>query len=64
MEKNEAIKNAKNFDEILDIQYGKIGTDERHEFEDRARRFIIGQLGRKSNVVRENLTSDLNKQIR
>jgi hypothetical protein len=33
MEKNEAIRNAKNFDELLDIQYGKIGTKLRDEFE-------------------------------
>ena len=33
MKKNEAIKNAKNFDEILDIQYGKIGSKKRDEFE-------------------------------
>ena len=32
MKKNEAIRNAKNFDEILDIQYGKIGEKKRDEF--------------------------------
>ncbi len=36
MKKNEAIKNAKNFDEILDIQYGKIGEKKRDEFEEKA----------------------------
>ena len=33
MNKKEAIRNAKNFDEILDVQYGKIGTKKRDEFE-------------------------------
>ena len=32
MQKKETIRNAKNFDEILDIQYGKIGTKKRDEF--------------------------------
>jgi len=33
MEKNEAIRTAQNFDKILDIQYGKIGTAVRNEFQ-------------------------------
>lgn len=36
MKKNEAIRKAKNFDELLNIQYGKIGTKKRDEFEGRA----------------------------
>ena len=41
MKKNEAIRNAKNFDEILDIQYGKIGEKKRDEFEEKAQYFVI-----------------------
>ena len=44
MEKNEAIRNAKNFDEILDIQYGKVGTGLRDDFEEKAQYFVISQL--------------------
>ncbi|MDB4904160.1 MAG: hypothetical protein JWQ63_3441 [Mucilaginibacter sp.] len=44
MEKNEAIKNTKNFDELLVIQYGKSGTDPRDEFEENAQHFIISEL--------------------
>ena len=43
MKKNEAIRNAKNFDEILDIQYGKIGTKERDVFEEKAKYFVISE---------------------
>lgn len=34
MNKNK-IRNAKNFDELLDIKYGKTGTEKRDEFEKR-----------------------------
>jgi DNA-binding XRE family transcriptional regulator len=39
-----AIRKAKNFDELLDIEYGKIGTKERDEFEKRANTFVISEL--------------------
>lgn len=38
------IKNAKNFDELLDIKYGKIGTDKRDEFEEKAQYFVISEM--------------------
>ena len=44
MKKNEAIKNAKNFDELLDIEYGQIGTKERDEFEKHAQYFVISEM--------------------
>jgi HTH-type transcriptional regulator/antitoxin HipB len=44
METREAILNAKNFDEILDIQYGEVGTDLRDEFEGNAQYFVFGEL--------------------
>ncbi|HRC31818.1 MAG TPA: helix-turn-helix transcriptional regulator [Bacteroidia bacterium] len=43
LKKNKAIKSAKNFDEILDIQYGKIGVKKRDEFEERAQYFVISE---------------------
>ena len=43
MKKAEAIRNAKNFDEILDIQYGDIGTKKRDEFEKKAQYFVISE---------------------
>ena len=63
MEKNEAIRNAKNFDEILDIRYGKIGTDLRNEFEEKAHYFIISELlkdaRREANMTQEELATKI-----
>ena len=43
MKKDKAIKNSKNFDELLDIQNGKIGAKKRDEFEERAQYFVISE---------------------
>lgn len=44
MKKNEAIKNAKSFDELLDIEYGQIGEKKRDEFEEKAQYFVISEV--------------------
>lgn len=38
------IRNAKNFDELLGIKYGKIGTEKRDEFEEKAQYFVISEM--------------------
>lgn len=38
------IKDAKTFDELLDIKYGKVGTEKRDEFDNRSKAFMIGEL--------------------
>ncbi|MFO7922407.1 MAG: helix-turn-helix transcriptional regulator [Bacteroidales bacterium] len=38
------IKDAKTFDELLDIKYGKLGTPKRDEFETNAKAFVIGEM--------------------
>lgn len=38
------IKNAKNFDELLDIKYGRIGAEARDEFEEKAQYFVISEM--------------------
>jgi HTH-type transcriptional regulator/antitoxin HipB len=43
MKKNAAIRKTKNFDELLDIQYGKIGAKKRDEFEEKAQYFVISE---------------------
>ena len=59
MKKNEAIKNAQNFDELLDIQYGKIGTKKRDQFEVKAQYFVISETlkdaRREANMTQEQL---------
>ena len=42
--KSRKITDAKNFDELLDIKYGKIGTKARDQFEKKAQYFIISEL--------------------
>jgi len=41
---NEVIRNAKNFDELLDIKYGEIGTERRDDFEERAQYYVISEM--------------------
>jgi ribosome-binding protein aMBF1 (putative translation factor) len=38
------IKDATNFDELLDIKYGKPGKEKRDEFEVKAKAFIVGEM--------------------
>ena len=38
------IRSAKNFDELLDFKYGKIGTEKRDQFEERAQYFVISEM--------------------
>jgi len=42
--KNEEIRNAKNFDELLDIKYGQIGTKRRDDFEEQAQYYVISEM--------------------
>ena len=38
------IKDAKTFDELLNIKYGKPGAKKRDEFEVKAKSFVIGEM--------------------
>ena len=38
------IKNAKSFNELLDGKYGKIGTEKRDKFEEKAQYFVISEI--------------------
>ena len=42
--KTKNIKNARTFDELLDIKYGKIGSAKREEFEEKAQYFVISEM--------------------
>lgn len=59
MKKNEAIRQAKNYDELLDIKYGKIGTRKRDEFETKAQYFVISEMLKEArkdaNMTQEQL---------
>ncbi len=61
MKKDEAIISAKDFDELLDIEYGKIGTAVRDKFEENAQYFVISELlkdaRREANMTQEELAN-------
>jgi HTH-type transcriptional regulator / antitoxin HipB len=40
----EHIKNAKSFDELLELKYGKVGTESRDDFEEKAQYFVISEV--------------------
>jgi len=61
--KNEEIRNAKNFDELLDIKYGKVGVKERDAFEERAQYFVISEMlkesRKKARITQEQLAEKI-----
>ncbi len=61
--KNKEIKNTKNFDELLDIKYGKIGTEKRDEFEENAQYFVISEMlkeaRKEANMTQEQLAEKI-----
>ena len=56
---NKNIKNAKNFDELLDIKYGKVGIEKRDDFEKKAQYFVISEMlkdaRKEANMTQEEL---------
>ncbi len=61
--KKEEIRNAKTFDELLDIKYGKIGTSLRDDYEARANYFVVCEMlkeARKAaNITQEQLADKI-----
>lgn len=61
MDKNEKIRNAKNFDELMDVEYGVIGTEKREDFEKKAQYFIISETlkeaRREAKMTQEQLAT-------
>jgi len=44
------IRDAKTFDELLDLKYGRIGTPKRDEFENGSKAFMIGELIKEARI--------------
>lgn len=59
MNKEKNIRNAKNFDELLDLKYGKIGSENRDKFEEKAQYFVISEMlkeaRKEANMTQEQL---------
>jgi len=62
-EKKQAIRQAGNYDELLDVKYGKIGTKERDDFEERANMFVISEIlkesRREAKITQEQLAQKI-----
>lgn len=52
-------KNIKNFDDLLDKKYGKVGSKKRIEFQEKAHMFIISEMlkqaRKEANLTQEQL---------
>ena len=44
MKSKSALRNAKTFDELLDLKYGKAGAPKRDRFEKKAQYFVISEM--------------------
>jgi len=53
------IRDAKTFDELLDLKYGKLGSEKRDEFELKAKSFVVGEMikqaRKEANLTQEDL---------
>ncbi|HED37438.1 MAG TPA: XRE family transcriptional regulator [Ignavibacteria bacterium] len=56
------IKDAKTFDELLDIKYGKLGTLRRDEFEAKSKAFIVGEMIKEARKEAQLTQDDLAKK--
>jgi HTH-type transcriptional regulator / antitoxin HipB len=59
MKKMRDYKNIRNFDELIESDHGKIGTDSRNEYEERAQMFIVSEMLKvarhEANLTQEQL---------
>ena len=60
---NEEIGNAKNFDELLDIKYGKIGAKRRDDFEEQAQYYVISEMLREARQEAKMTQKQLAEKI-
>lgn len=52
-------KNISSFDELIELEHGKLGTESRHEYEQKAQMFILSEMlkeaRRQANLTQEEL---------
>jgi ribosome-binding protein aMBF1 (putative translation factor) len=53
------IRDAKTYDELLDIKYGKPGTAQRDEFEAKAKAFVVGEMVKEARREAQMTQEDL-----
>ena len=47
-------RGIKNFDELLNKKYGKVGTKKRNDFEERTHMFIISEMLKEAKITHHN----------
>ena len=50
-------KNITNFDELIELEHGKLGTESRNQYEERAQMFIVSEM-LKAARLQANLTQE------
>jgi len=56
------IRDAKTFDELLDIKYGELGTKDRDNFEINAKAFVVGEMIKEARKEAHLTQEDLAKR--
>jgi len=55
----EKYKNIKNFEQLVEVEHGKIGTESRNSYEERSQMFIISEMlkeaRKEANITQEQL---------
>jgi HTH-type transcriptional regulator/antitoxin HipB len=63
---NDAIRNSKSFDELLEIKYGKVGTPKRDNYEEKANYFVIMEIlkdaRKEANITQQQLADKIGTQ--
>ena len=49
--------NIKNFDELIELEHGKIGTESRNDYEERAKMFIVSEMLKEARL-QANMTQE------
>ena len=49
--------NIKNFDELIELENGKIGTESRNDYEERAQMFIVSEMLKEARL-QANMTQE------
>ena len=50
-------KNIRNFDDLIELEHGKLGTESRNEYEERAQMFIVSEMLKEARCE-ANLTQE------
>lgn len=43
-------KNITNFDDLIELEHGKLGTKSRNKYEERAQMFIVSEMLKKDSI--------------